>query len=721
MPDSVNIKNREEIIEMFIDLFGISRINAEILVDSGYSTISSLAKAEKDQLVGLGIPALEAERIISQSDAVNSTDVSLDGTTSIELDETMKKWLDEAEKESVQKKNEDESKEIKEEDVQVEDVVSKWVEGDIDSIDQWINDKSNVQAPIIKKKQISQEDLEVLKIREEAAFNILKKYADQMKTNELNPMKIIEDNVQKAKELESETIKRKNLEAEMKKLMAGSIALIRYIRAQENKKFEEKEKALIEENNKIKEEFNKLNEELKKLKESVLSSGNEQAVSSSSQLAKTLLLDNQEMKKKISEYEQTIEKMKAENTSLQEKIKLLSMDRQTLDTTVDEKMSKYLNYEESINNLKNENERLKDQLIKLEEENKKINELLISKQDEINRWTEDLRKREEQLDKDKKSMEYSLEEAKKANVSLDSLQYSKKLKDMENEVIKKEEELKAREKYVNARLQEIINKEKGLVGEEIKMNEAEKAFEVKEQKVKTGILRLDDLMYGGIPMGSNVLISGPAHSGKEMFLNTFILEGLKKGIPAVVILTDKTIQQFSADMSYIVPTYQQYHSMELVRYVDMYTKTVKGEEISANYAIYLEKQNDFATLSRVVDSITAELKEKHPYYRLIFESLTTLITISSPTEAFKFLQPFAGKRKIENAVSMYLVETGVHADSDIQTLNHMMDGEIAIKIENLKTFFSIKGITDVQSRAPINFTFTRKSINIGSFTLDHIR
>jgi hypothetical protein len=50
-----------------------------------------------------------------------------------------------------------------------------------------------------------------------------------------------------------------------------------------------------------------------------------------------------------------------------------------------------------------------------------------------------------------------------------------------------------------------------------------------------------------------------------------------------------------------------------------------------------------------------------------------------------------------------------------------MDGSIEFKTDGVKTFLGVQGLTDVQSRAWIQYTYTKKGLNIGSFALDHIR
>jgi KaiC/GvpD/RAD55 family RecA-like ATPase len=126
-------------------------------------------------------------------------------------------------------------------------------------------------------------------------------------------------------------------------------------------------------------------------------------------------------------------------------------------------------------------------------------------------------------------------------------------------------------------------------------------------------------------------------------------------------------------------------------------------------------------LTLAANSYANELKASYPSYRLVFESVSTVTAYLDLSATFRFFQPFTGRRKLDGAVSYYLLETGMHSDSDMESLEHMVDGALNLKIESLKTFLSVRGITDSQSRAWVGYTFTKKTFSLGSFSLDHIR
>ncbi len=298
---------------------------------------------------------------------------------------------------------------------------------------------------------------------------------------------------------------------------------------------------------------------------------------------------------------------------------------------------------------------------------------------------------------------------------------AKNIQELQDDLDKKERKLMDKELYLNSKIEELNYKEGNVLADG---NVGRSAGNVKKiEKVKTGIARLDDRLYVGYPIGSNILVSGPAHSGKEMFLKMFISENIKNGIPAIVVLTDKSVHSFEEEMEYILPSFHQYVESGMIKYVDVYNAIIGGKKIrNDSKTIHLAEKNNFEEISNAVESFASRLK-KNGYQRYCFgfESLSTLIAYTNSTQTFGFLQPFIGKRKMDNATALYIVDAGIHTESDIEILNHAMDGEICITHENVNTYFSIKGITEVQTRSPVNYTITRDNVKLGSFYLDHIR
>src|SRR5437667_9960025 len=102
-------------------------------------------------------------------------------------------------------------------------------------------------------------------------------------------------------------------------------------------------------------------------------------------------------------------------------------------------------------------------------------------------------------------------------------------------------------------MEDLRLREQGLISEDIEARDKDLQVEVKQQKVKTGIPRLDDLMFGGIPFGTNASVYGPAYVGKEVLVNLFMAEGLKKGSPILWDLTAEGPADVRDDMDFFLP------------------------------------------------------------------------------------------------------------------------------------------------------------------------
>ena len=247
------------------------------------------------------------------------------------------------------------------------------------------------------------------------------------------------------------------------------------------------------------------------------------------------------------------------------------------------------------------------------------------------------------------------------------------------------------------------------------------ASESELSKVRTGIRRFDDLVYGGFPHSSNMLMFGPAYSGRTTFSNLFIAEGLKKGTPCIYITTQHTPEEIKDQLRGIIPKIDAYEEKGLMKYVDLYSTSmgIKGENPNV---VYVEKTSDLDALQKAVETMQEEIRKEHKYHRMVFFSLSTMLTYVEPLQIFRFFQVLNAKNKRSGASSVTIVDKGMHDPSVIQTLKHVMSGFLEFKHEDLKYYLRVEGGGDVMSRAWIEYTFTDKTFDLrGSFALDHIR
>ncbi len=669
------------------------------------------------------------------------------------------------------------------------EALKRWLEGEDDAFHSWLNEDlsvSSAPSPEIvkeleeKKKELKKKDKEIAALKKkiedleteiEGMQNIIREELKSFSSEGFDAEKIITEREELRIELERSRKEVKSLKDEVEKLKRSSVALIKYVKAQQKKMSEagaremkakleaaehsrkwleiqlkakeqeiallkeklpedekeakQREMAIIEKEAELKtkeDELNLLQEKITQISAQASEERVEQLRAQFEAELKAKEVEFAQLEKdyanKISKLEMEIETIRAQASDavLIDPEKLKHMDISEEKKKVLERERELVSKEKEIEIREKEIERLKEQLKFKEDEMEKLREPLKFKEDELLRREEDLRHREEVL----KTELRKLQRAQQEVGSIEQQELKRRLEDLEREIARKEEELKVREQYIRAKMEELRDMEQGLVEKEIEAREDEIKMELKQEKIKSGTPRLDDLLYGGFPMASNILLYGPAFVGKEVLINSFIAEGLKKGIPAIWVVTDKSVAQIREEMMFVLPTYEEYETMGLVHYVDAYSRSM-GDSSNEPNTTYVDNTTNTEDILNAVDEIAKEYKAKHPYYRLAFLSVSTLIAYLDPNAAFKFLQPFVGKRKRDRAVALYAIEKGMHSETDISMLGHLMDGTIEFKVENLRNFLAVRGVCDVQSRAWIRYTFSKSGVDMGSFSLDKIR
>ncbi len=295
-------------------------------------------------------------------------------------------------------------------------------------------------------------------------------------------------------------------------------------------------------------------------------------------------------------------------------------------------------------------------------------------------------------------------------------EWERRLREREEEfkrrTYQKEKEIEMREGAVKARITTAAG-----------TAEAEEAVAVekKAERVKTGTPRLDDLLYGGIPFNSNVLFVGPAFVGKEVALLNFIAEGLRKGIPAIIITTTKLPIDVAKDIAPILPTFVEYDQLGLVRWIDCTSPMASGKPVKEKNVWRVNGPTDFDNIQQIVNQLDEEFKKKYAYFRLAFLTLSSAITQADEREAMNFFQHLVNRLRQTKAVSVVALERGMHTDQTLETLEHMVDGAIHFKSDKQKTTLQVVGLGEVQTHDWVPYKFTNKALMIGSFQLERIR
>ena len=772
---------RGEAIRLYAGMEGVGEGQATILYDRGYTSLESLRDASAKEL--LEIPGFTEPL----AETVRTSAAALLGSTG-KGNDALRRWLSGDNGNGLSQWLGDESTNgetaVKAKSDQSTEALRKWLSGEESAFDEWLGKEGpsnlpmafEVQAlePVTQLEAASRERQEAMD-RAQGDLQVvraeLERYLERAKTGDLDPVKIIEEAALSKQSLDAAQRRIQELQEEIQHVKKGSIAVIKYVKAQQVKAgSSELRKQLTEEANQRKRleiqlkhtqelvaqiqgriesgvapdqqavflkeaeiakkeaELNAKMEELKTLEEAASKGeidigGTGASVELQQRLQEELRQREEEYQKREGEIRKRASDLEGEIAKLQIELKLrdeaadLSGKSSTEVASILQNKETALQVKEkSILIREQEIERLKEDLAFKEEEFKKLKEPLQYKEEEMTRREQEVEYQLKRIESEKRKVE----EAKALGASTEEVEMKQRLEQLKGEINQKEEEVRAKEKYLKSKMEELRLREQGLVEEEIEAREEDRSAELKKEKCKTGIPRLDDLLLGGIPFGSNITIYGPAFVGKEVVIDLFAAEALRKGVPVIWVLTEKGPMDIREEITPVLPSYEQYEKMGLVRYVDAYSRSMGSEETEAN-TVYIAEPTDWEGILKAVDETTKELRKKHNSYRLAFRSVSTLIAYLDTTAAFKFLQPFTGRRKRERAVSLYVLEKGMHEEQDIQMLGSLMDGMLDFKLEQLKTYIAVKGVGDVQSRAWIEYAHSKSNVSIRSFSLGHIK
>ena len=237
-------------------------------------------------------------------------------------------------------------------------------------------------------------------------------------------------------------------------------------------------------------------------------------------------------------------------------------------------------------------------------------------------------------------------------------------------------------------------------------------------RLPSGISRLDDLLLGGIPPRAHTVVLGDAFVGKEVVLYSFLAEGLKRGEPVLIVTAARSPEEVSEAVGIVLPQFREYEQMGMVRWVDA---SGLGGTSTPNRTV-VKGANDQAGILTSLGAISRSFESgKSPSFRVAFLGLSAVLAHGDERAGLSFLQNVVGILKQRPALAMYSLEGGALADAQVESLLGRMDGAILFRQERDKTFLSVKGLGEVETRDWVECRATNRALIIGSFALERIR
>jgi KaiC/GvpD/RAD55 family RecA-like ATPase/uncharacterized protein (DUF3084 family) len=234
----------------------------------------------------------------------------------------------------------------------------------------------------------------------------------------------------------------------------------------------------------------------------------------------------------------------------------------------------------------------------------------------------------------------------------------------------------------------------------------------------SGTPRLDDLLLGGLPPKSHVVLVGDAFVGKEVVVYGFLAEGLRRGEPAVIVTAARPPGEIAESLGLVLPQFKEYEQMGLVTWIDASGSAPASPN---GNRLVAKGSDDRAGILSLLVKTAKKAEEQKRVARVGFLGLSAVLAHGDERASFSFLQNVVGILKPRGGLAMYSLEGGALSDAQVETLLSRMDGAILFRQDRDKTFLSVKGLGDVQTRDWVECRATNRALIVGSFALERIR
>jgi KaiC/GvpD/RAD55 family RecA-like ATPase len=216
------------------------------------------------------------------------------------------------------------------------------------------------------------------------------------------------------------------------------------------------------------------------------------------------------------------------------------------------------------------------------------------------------------------------------------------------------------------------------------------------------------LIEGEVPRGIYLLM-GHAGSGKTVFCETFMANGLSNQETGIYLSTDVDCGEIQASIQKIMDDKDRMKGD--LRLIDAYSWRVHGG--TANEPFITVNPADLTGVMIACQKICQDVSKP----RFVFDSITNLVIQSDAATTLKFLQIVTAKMRSLSALSFFTIIPTSHDSMFVSTVKSMFDGifemrmdDVGSEITRMFRIFSIKGVKH-QTRWVV-YNITEKGISM---------
>jgi len=173
--------------------------------------------------------------------------------------------------------------------------------------------------------------------------------------------------------------------------------------------------------------------------------------------------------------------------------------------------------------------------------------------------------------------------------------------------------------------------------------------------------------------GSNLLLSGPALTGKKQLAFDVLSAGIRNGDGAIVVSNTDGAKRVFEDLGDRVD-----YTDRPIAVVDCVTRQQGGEVRDDTQVRYTSSPVDMTGVGIKFSELLEEFYERQgvEQNRVFLDSLSTLLMYSDLQTVFRFLHVFTGRVQSVDGLGLYAIDSSAHDDKTMNTLKQLFDGVI---------------------------------------------
>jgi KaiC/GvpD/RAD55 family RecA-like ATPase len=175
---------------------------------------------------------------------------------------------------------------------------------------------------------------------------------------------------------------------------------------------------------------------------------------------------------------------------------------------------------------------------------------------------------------------------------------------------------------------------------------------------------------------TNVLVSGPPHSGKRRLAMEVLAHGTDLNEGVIIVTTRDSADRILEDYQLLVADPETAE----VGIVDCVSKHQGRSAQDTDVVKYASSPEDMTGIGIKFSEFVEEFQVERELdgVRVLFDSLSTLVTYSEVQTVFRFMHVFTSRIETADALGVHVVESTAHDEETLNTLIQLYDGVIEV-------------------------------------------